>query len=102
MSGDPLDEMMGRLAPPVEVAPQRADRVMATVMARLDAPVAQPSRPMPKPWLYRVVLPLSRFALPMAAAAMLGIVVGEGLRPSAELANLDQLFMSTAYTGLQY
>lgn len=104
MSADDLDEMMRRLAPPVEVTPERAARVMAGVMARLDERMgAEPAVvAMKRPWMRRVVLPLSRFALPMAAAAMLGIVVGEGLRPSGELVNLNQLLLSTTYAGLGY
>ncbi|EME68584.1 hypothetical protein H261_17568 [Paramagnetospirillum caucaseum] len=102
MSADDLDDLMGRLAPPVEVAPDRVARVMDRVMARLDEP-----RPATVAalgfgrWLAGLPL-LSRFALPMAAAALLGIVVGRDLRPAAEVVALDQLFVATSYAELEY
>lgn len=104
MSADDLDEMMRRLVPPVEVPPERAARVVAGVMARLDSGAGGGGEviPLRRPWMGRVALSLSRFALPMAAAAMLGLVVGEGLRPSGEMATLNQLFLSTTYAGLGY
>jgi len=104
MSADDLDELMRRLVPPVEVAPDRAARVMDRVMSRLDeqrSPVAVSSRGFGE-WLAACLLPVSRFALPMAAAALLGIVVGQDLRPSTEVVVLDQMLSTTYYTGLDY
>jgi hypothetical protein len=100
MSGDDLDEMMRRLAPPVEVDPARAARVMDRVMARLDEPSA-PATAGVREWL-ACLLPVSRFALPMAAAALLGVVVGKDLRPDSHLAASDQVFVATYYAGLGY
>jgi hypothetical protein len=102
MSGDELDELMRRLVPPVEVASDRAARVMDRVMARLDEarPTAAPLSGLAG-WLAGL-LPVSRFAVPMAAAVLLGVVVGQGLRPSADVVALDQLLVSTSYAGLGY
>lgn len=103
MSADDLDELMRRLVPPVEVAPDRAARVMDRVMAGLDerrSPAAAASRGFGE-WLARL-LPVSRFALPMAAAVLLGIVVGQDLRPDTDVVALDQVFVATYYSGLGY
>ena len=102
MSADDLDEMMRRLVPPVEVAPARAARVMERVMARLDErPPVTDFRAQWVDWLAHL-LPVSRFALTMAAAALLGIVVGQDLRPAGDRVALDQLFFATYYAGLSY
>lgn len=98
---DELDDMMRRLAPPVEVSSQRAERVMQGVMARLDERSVAAARPSVGEWLANL-LPLSRFALPMAAAALLGIVVGHDLRADSEVAALGQDLVTTYYTGLGY
>ncbi len=104
MSADDLDEMMRRLVPPVEVDPARVVCVMERVMARLD----EPPVPAPVPITARVMewlaglLPLSRFALPMAAAALLGVVVGKDLRSDSPLVSREQLFVATFYAGLGY
>ena len=105
MRADDLDEMMRRLVPPLEVDPSRATRVMERVMACLD----EPRVPAPIPvmaglreWLADRLLPMSRFALPMAAALVLGVVVGKDLRPDSHLATLDQVFVATYYAGLGY
>jgi hypothetical protein len=100
MSADDLDEMMRRLVPPVEVDPARADRVMERVMARLDETPAPASASF-RGWLASL-LPMSRFALPMAAAALLGVVVGKDLRPDSPLVSREQLFVATFYAGLGY
>jgi hypothetical protein len=100
MSADDLDDMMRKLVPPVAVAPDRAARVMDRVMARLDEqPI--PAREGMSRWLASL-LPMSRFALPMAAAALLGVVVGKDLRPDSHLVTLDQVFVATFYAGLGY
>lgn len=102
MSGDELDEMMGRLAPPPEVTSDRVARVMGNVMARLDETrPATGSVSRFASWLAGLV-PVSRFALPMAAAALLGIVVGQEVRPAGEAVALDQALVSTYYAGLGY
>lgn len=99
---DDLDDIMRRLAPPVEVSPERAERVMTRVMARLDGRgMAAASRPSFGEWLAGL-MPLSRFALPMAAAALLGIVVGHDLRAETEVVVLGQDLVATYYSGLGY
>ncbi|KIL98403.1 hypothetical protein CCC_03686 [Paramagnetospirillum magnetotacticum MS-1] len=102
MSADELDEIVAKLVPPVEVAPERAAHVMDRVMARLDDPrPAAASFSGLTGWLAGLV-PVSRFALPMAAAALLGIVVGQGLRPSSDVVVLDHVLTATSYAGLGY
>lgn len=99
---DDLDDIMRRLAPPMEVSPERAERVMNRVMAGLDdRSMAAPSRPSFREWLAGL-MPLSRFALPMAAAALLGIVVGHDLRTDTEVVVLGQDLVATYYSGLGY
>jgi hypothetical protein len=44
-----------------------------------------------------MALPLSRFALPMAAAALLGIVVGAELNQPAPLSLFSSTFLSTSF-----
>ncbi|CUW40723.1 protein of unknown function [Magnetospirillum sp. XM-1] len=108
MSADDLDEVMRRLAPPVEVSPERALRVMDAVMARLDER-SMAAAPRPSfggglrggEWLAGL-LPFSRFALPMAAAVLLGIVVGHDLRADTETVVLGQDLVTTYYSGLGY
>lgn len=105
MSGDELDQFMRGLRRPAEVGDERAARVMGAVMARL------PERRKPgilsalaAAWPVGLV-PSVRFALPMAAAALLGIVVGQGLRPSDESVALTRAFNATygsTYGGLGY
>ena len=102
MSADDLDELMRHLAPPVTVAPERAALVVESVLARLDEPAFSRSRRSPlMSWLAGLV-PVSRFAMPMAAAALLGVVVGQGLQPATDAALLDHLLTATSYTGLGY
>jgi hypothetical protein len=93
---------MRRLAPPVEVSPERAERVMNRVMARLDDhSMATASRPSFREWLAGL-MPLSRFALPMAVATLLGLVVGHDLRADTEVVVLGQDLVATYYSGLGY
>ena len=102
MSADDLDEVMRRLVPPVEVAPDRAARVMETVMARLDERSRVTDfRAQWADWLAHL-LSVSRFALPMAAAALLGLVVGRDLRPAGDMVAFDQVFTATYFAGLSY
>ncbi len=69
MRTDPLDEMMTRLFPPVTIAPERVDRLIAGVMAELNSP----SLPAPR-WGAAWMLPM--------AATVAGLIVGHHL-PSA-------------------
>jgi hypothetical protein len=107
MSADDLDRLVRGAMPPAKVTEDRAARVMAGVMARLDQGcVRRPRRPFLALLAGRLAgLPsLPRFAVPMAAAALLGIVVGQGLRPAENAAVLDQLFVTSSsfYAGTGY
>jgi len=93
MRRDPFDDLIQDAFPPLEVTPQRIDRLIGGVMARLDDP---PRRPF---WL-ALLLPFSRFALPMAAAAALGVVVGQDLNPPEPLSLFSATFLSISYSSL--
>jgi len=93
MTHDPLDDFVRGAFPPVEVSPDRIHRLVGGAMARLDE-----AR---RPWDWTVwrelLAPLTRFALPMAAAALLGIVVGERLDQGDPLAQFSNTFVSTTF-----
>lgn len=104
MSADDLDRFVRGATPPAEVTEDRAARVMAGVMARLDRRPAPPASKWAvlARWLGRLTPP-PRFAVPMAAAVLLGVVVGQGLRPAEEIATFDQLLAVTSfYAGTGY
>lgn len=106
MSGDDeLDQFMRGLRRPAEVSDERAARVMGAVMAGL--PERRPPgvlAALRAAWPARLVAP-ARFALPMAAAVLLGVMVGQGLRPADEAVALTRAFDATygsTYGGLGY
>lgn len=102
MSGDELDQFMRGLRRPAEVSDERATRVMGAVMAGL--PERRAPGLLAALWPARLV-PSVRFALPMAAAVLLGVVVGQGLRPADEAVALTRAFDATygsTYGGLGY
>lgn len=88
----------------VEIPQERVDRVIGTVLARLDEsrrPVA--ARPglaaHLRAWLAGL-MPASRFAMPMAAAALLGVVVGRHLQMTeAALQFADLLSYTSIYAS---
>ncbi|MBI3445044.1 MAG: hypothetical protein HY055_06725 [Magnetospirillum sp.] len=106
MSNDDLDDLMRNLVPPMIVTPDRAARVMESVLIRLDqCPQAQPQSQSwggaLLAWLAGLV-PVPRYAMPMAAAALLGIVVSQGLQPAEDAAMIDHLLSATYFAGLGY
>lgn len=105
MSADDLDEFMRGLRSSDGVSEDRVARVMDGVMAGLEARRAPANRFFfLADWLERLSLP-ARFAVPMAAAVLLGIVVGQGLRPSDEMVALTRVFdaaYGSTYGGLGY
>jgi len=72
-----LDSLMRRDAARFEVSADRADRLVAKVLTRLP-PQPRPRRSLAAPWL-ALLAPFTRLAVPMAAAAVLGVIVGQDL-----------------------
>ena len=70
--------------PEPAIPDDRVERMIASTLARLDtARVLRPARSDWRVWLLDLLpalAPASRFAMPMAAAALLGIVVGQQLQ----------------------
>ena len=91
MKTDPLDDLVRAALPPVEVTPERVDRLIGAVMLRLDR------QPRSVGWL-AMLLPVSRFALPMAAAAALGMLVGTDLNQPEPLSLFSTTFLSTTFS----
>jgi len=72
-----IDSLMRSDAARFEVSSARADRVVAEVLARV--PLRSPSRPSLADYCLGILAPFSRLAVPMAAAAVLGVIVGHDL-----------------------
>ena len=92
MKSDPLDDLVRAAFPPVEVTPERVDQLIGAVMLRLDR-----SAPRSVGWL-AMLLPVSRFALPMVAAALIGAVVGTDLNRPEPLSLFSASFLSTTFS----
>lgn len=108
MTWDDFDTFIRNSHPPAKIDPDRTGRLVASVMAGLDAPPparpAVPSstvRPQPMSLLHAIIVPaVWRFAGPMAAAAILGIIVGQHLGDLHEVSTLGDLFgASTLLAG---
>lgn len=85
-----LDNFVRSALPPVEVSDRRLDRLSHAVLARLDRPA---------PWRRLVdwlPSPVGRYALPMATAAMLGLMVGRHLAPPEPLFPAQSLLASSS------
>ena len=104
MTWDHPDRQKGGLS--MDISDKRIERVFESVMARLDSVPQSP----PSPWMRlrtalsglteNGLLPAPRFAMPMAAAAILGVFVGrqmEAAETAAQLANL--ITHTTIYTS---
>ncbi|EPY02424.1 hypothetical protein [Magnetospirillum fulvum] len=72
-----IDSLMRRDAARFEVSSARADRLVAAVLARVPPP-SRPRRSVAVLCL-ELLAPLTRLAVPMAAAAVLGVIVGQDL-----------------------
>jgi hypothetical protein len=90
---------------PLEIPQERVDRVIGAVLARLDAqpqPVHRPDwRDLARDWLSGLILP-PRFVMPMAAAALLGLVVGQHLEASDRAGRFAELFTYSTLSVLDY
>lgn len=89
-----------RLGPRAEVSAERVDRVIDQVMARIPPRSVDLGR---RHWLGLVAgwlaRPLPRFAMPMAAAAALGLVVGQHLQAAEAATQLAALLSATTIYG---
>lgn len=72
-----IDRLMRADALRFQASPARASRVAATVLARL--PRQLPPRPSLPALCLAMLAPFTRLAVPMAAAAVLGLIVGHDL-----------------------
>jgi hypothetical protein len=87
MNDDEIDGLMRRHAARYEVSSARADRVIASVLDRLpDARLAHRPRRSLAAWCLALlepaaslIVPVGRLAVPIAAAAVLGVIVGRDL-----------------------
>ncbi|MBI5163594.1 MAG: hypothetical protein HY985_06800 [Magnetospirillum sp.] len=89
-----LDAFVHAALTPGKIAPRRLDALIGATLARLDRRQEVAMGP-----AFRAAC--ARFALPMAAAAALGLVVGTYVAPNppAEQVGLLALSSSTAMTG---
>lgn len=88
---DPLDDFLRRAAPPVRVSGDRLDRLIGATLAR--APERRPAPPCRRATWADM---LFRWALPLATAGILGVMVGQDLAP-AETAPAPLPFLSTSF-----
>jgi hypothetical protein len=100
MSWDDPDRPRG--GPPLKIPDHRVERVLDAVLARIDAS----SKAAPGPWnrvseWLSVLAPQPRYAMPMAAALVLGVMVGQGLQTAETTAGLADLlaYSSPLVTG---
>lgn len=88
---DPLDTFLRRAAPPVRVSDDRLDRLISATLAR--APERRPAPPSRRAaWADM----LFRWALPLATAGILGVMVGQNMTP-AESAPASLPLLSTSF-----
>lgn len=72
-----IDSLMRSDAARFEVSSPRAGRIVAEVLARVA--LRSPPRPSFAAICLAMLAPFSRLAVPMAAAAVLGVIVGQDL-----------------------
>ena len=92
----------GDRRPGPAIADARVERVIDAVLGRLDAAPAPPAW---QDWLRAVLAtlaPATRFAMPMAAAALLGIMVGQHLEAAETAAQVADLLTATTFYGTGY
>ncbi|MDO8604983.1 MAG: hypothetical protein Q7R40_00470 [Phaeospirillum sp.] len=90
----------------MEIPQDRIDRVIGAVFARLDQRghlvAARPNIvERIRDWLSRVI-PAPRFAMPMMAAALLGVMVGRHLQMTDAALQFADLFSYTSITALGF
>jgi hypothetical protein len=88
MMQEPFDKMIRQALPPVAIGDDRVARLIART---LDA-TAQPARS-ERRWSF--FLPVLRFAVPMAVAALLAVTVSSSYEQEAPVAQFSTLYLST-------
>lgn len=104
MSPDRMDGFIRRNFPAAEIAPERVERVIASVLAKIDG-VPPPVR---RTWrhglgdLFAIPAWVGQYAVPMGVAASLGIVFGIHMMPERDAAELSSLLISSSLSYLGY
>lgn len=89
-----------------EIPQERVDRIIGAVLARLDE-TPQPAMTRPdrigrlRVWLTGLI-PAPRFAMPMAAAAALGVMVSQHLQAAETALQFSDLLSYTSITTLGF
>jgi hypothetical protein len=109
MNPDALDDFVRGSLLSEEVAPQRVDRLVATVMARLDLVEQRQAAP---DWSQRcrawaagwrtMLVPAGRFAIPMAVAVLLGVMVGNQFQAQDTSIHVGDLLSTTSIQLASY
>ncbi|PKU24371.1 hypothetical protein [Telmatospirillum siberiense] len=81
MKADPLDNFVNSAAPPVKIADSRVHDLTTAVQMRIDHLPSTGRIAFPPPSMPSV---LPRYALPMATAALLGVLLGSAVLPQRE------------------
>ncbi|OAN52284.1 hypothetical protein A6A04_00900 [Paramagnetospirillum marisnigri] len=99
MSWDDPERLRSR--PPLDIPDHRVERVLDAVLAGLDR-----RPPSPSPWVrlsdwLTALSPQPRYAMPMMAALVLGVMVSQGLQTTESPAQLSDLlaYSSPLVTG---
>ena len=88
---DDLDAFIRAATPPPHLPPERVAAVVAATLARV--PPRSPRRDAGSAWWSGLVL---RYAVPMATAAMLGLIVGRQILPAGDRAPQIAYFVSSS------
>ncbi len=94
MNEEEFDKMIRGAMPPVTITDERLDRFIDAV---LDKTASHPQRRQ-RIWpslRWPVLVPVLRFAVPMAVAVMLGITVGQRYDNDWPVAQFSTLYLST-------
>jgi hypothetical protein len=101
---DEFDAMIRSSFPPVAPSPERVDRVIGSVLATIEARTPRPDQTVP-PWAI-AAMPLPRYAMAMAIAAVLGSLCGVLLPNASKVADqpplLSLITISTATKPLGF
>ena len=104
MTRDGLDAWVRQATPHPDIAPERVEAVIDSVLARLPAPSRRDSawarlavRLGLDPDLSRApIAAVGRLAVPMAAAAVLGLIVGRSLETAETTAGFARLLTASS------
>ena len=101
MTRDSMDAFLRANRPSAEVAPERVDRVIDSVMARLDE--ASPRETVWDALRRRFAFPamprlIGAYAVPVSLAAVLGIAVGRSMAPDGDVWSLSDVIVASTMT----